>query len=251
MRLTLLGTGNAAGMPRYGCDCARCTLVRVHTDLQRGPCSALLEVAGRRYLIDAGQMQLTERYPAGTLDGIFITHFHPDHVQGLFHLRWGTGQGIAVYCPPDTQGCADLYKHTGILEFSAQRKFAPLQLGELTVTPVPLIHSKPTFGYVFDYQGARLAYLTDTQGLPSATRAFLAQARLDCLVIDTSFPPGVAGKGHNNLDETIALHAVLAPRQTVLTHIGHDLDLWLAGNPDGLPDGVSAGVDGQLAFPGA
>ena len=117
MKLTLLGTGNAAGMPVYGCECQRCTLARVDRSQQRSACSALLEVGEHRYLIDAGQLHLCERFPHGTLQGIFLTHFHPDHVQGLFELRWGVNITLPVYCPPDPQGCADLYKHPGILDF--------------------------------------------------------------------------------------------------------------------------------------
>jgi phosphoribosyl 1,2-cyclic phosphate phosphodiesterase len=35
-----------------------------------------------------------------------LTHYHLDHVQGLFPLRWGVGAPIPVYGPPDDAGCA-------------------------------------------------------------------------------------------------------------------------------------------------
>jgi phosphoribosyl 1,2-cyclic phosphate phosphodiesterase len=143
MRLTLLGTGDAAGMPLYGCDCAYCKAARKNPMLKRTPCSALLEVGEQHYLLDAGQSDLCERFPFGTLDGIFLTHFHPDHVQGLFHLRWGIGQSLPVYTPPDAEGCLDLYKHPGMLDFITQRKFESFRLADLEITPVPLLHSKP------------------------------------------------------------------------------------------------------------
>lgn len=41
-----------------------------------------------------------------------------DHVQGLFPLRWGVGDSIPIYGPPDEQGCDDLFKHPGLLDFS-------------------------------------------------------------------------------------------------------------------------------------
>ncbi len=40
-----------------------------------------------------------------------------DHVQGLF-LRWGVGAPIPVFGPPDPEGCDDLFKHPGLLDFS-------------------------------------------------------------------------------------------------------------------------------------
>jgi hypothetical protein len=35
----------------------------------------------------------------------------------------------------------------------------------------------------------------------------------------------------------------------VLTHIGHDLDVWLKTNPQRLPEGVMPGFDEQLVYP--
>lgn len=248
MRLTLLGTGNAHGMPLYGCDCPCCAAARSDASLQRGPCSAMLEVDGKRYLIDAGQVNLHARFPAGALDGVLVTHFHPDHVQGLFQLRWGVNQCIPVYSPPDSEGCADLYKHPGILEFKPQKKFASFALDEMMVTPLPLIHSKPTFGYLLEYQGRCIAYLTDTKGLPPATEEKLSCVDLDMLIIDCTFAPGIDKKGHNNLDDVLAISAKLTPKQTVLTHIGHDFHVWLQAHANDLPDGFVVGCDGSEIF---
>ena len=100
MHLTLLGTGNAAGMPLYGCHCEYCLEALSNRVLKRSPCSALLKIEDKQYLIDAGQVNLDERFPAGSLSGVFVTHFHPDHVQGLFQLRWGINLSIPVYIPP-------------------------------------------------------------------------------------------------------------------------------------------------------
>lgn len=249
MRLTLLGSGNAAGMPLYGCDCTRCQNVRSHIELQRGPACALLEVDNKKYLIDAGLMDIASQYPSGTIDGIFLTHFHPDHVQGLFHLRWGTGQAIPVFSPPDKQGCDDLFKHSGILAFQVKQKFVSFSLGALQITPLPLIHSKVTFGYLFQYQNQCIAYLTDTKGLPPKTASYLKKMAIDVLVIDTSFPPGIDKSGHNNFSETLLIHQQLNPKRTVLTHIGHDLDVWLAEHGDRLPESVIAGHDDWVVFP--
>ena len=249
LRLTLLGTGNAAGMPVYGCSCPFCNSANEGKYPRRTPCSALLDVEGKRYLIDAGQVNLHERFPAGSLAGIFVTHFHPDHVQGLFHLRWGKNLDIPVYIPPDSEGCADLYKHPGILRFEAQKKFQTFKLEDLSITPVPLIHSKPTLGYVFQSGAVAIAYLTDTKGLPPATESYLKTIDLKTLVIDCSYLPGHDGKGHNNLDEVLEIKRRLSVPQVVLTHIGHDLDVALSQQQIHLPDGVLAGHDGmQLTF---
>lgn len=189
MRLTLLGTGNAAQVPVYNCDCLAC--IRAQTDLryQRGPCSALLEFDDSRWLIDSGLTDLSQRFSPGSLKGILQTHYHADHAQGLLHLRWGQGIRIPVLGPPDPDGFADLYKHPGILDFSRTLKvFEIINLDGLQLTPVPLIHSKLTYGYVFAKEGKRFAYLTDTVGLPTDTEDYLKAETIDVLVLDCSFP---------------------------------------------------------------
>lgn len=249
MRLILLGTGNSAGMPLYGCDCEQCTLIRKSPEKKRRHSSALLKVDGKQYLIDAGLMDIGEKFPAGSLDGIFLTHFHPDHVQGLFHLRWGIGDKISVYCPPDSTGCADLYKNSGLLDFQLLKKFNSFKLDKVKITPLPLIHSKLNFGYLFEFNNQCIAYLTDTKGLPEKTEFYLDDLQLDLLVIDTSYPPAIENSNHNNLTDSLLLHSKLRAKRTVLTHIGHDLDIWLTKNDSQLPDTVIAGCDGLVSYP--
>jgi phosphoribosyl 1,2-cyclic phosphate phosphodiesterase len=249
MRLKLIGTGNAAGIPWFGCKCQLCNTAKANKELHRGPTCALLKVEGKTYLIDAGLMNISEKFNDEQLAGIFLTHFHPDHVQGLFHYRWGKGTSVPVYCPPDSEGCSDLYKHPGILDFQRQKKFETFEIDNLSVTPIPLIHSKVTFGYIFEYKQQRIAYLTDTKGLPPKTADALLDRALDLLVIDTSHPPGVSDKNHNNLDDSIEIHHQVRPGRTILTHISHDFDVWLHDNQPCLPDDMYVANDGLVTFP--
>ncbi|MDP2780137.1 phosphonate metabolism protein PhnP [Devosia sp.] len=247
MRITFLGTAGAGGVPRYGCDCRACTRARADLAWQRLPCSALIEADGQRILLDAGLMDLHERFPAGTLDAIVLTHFHADHVQGLFHLRWGKGARIPVYAPPDAEGCADLYKHPGLLEFRPLRAFEPFTLGALRITPLPLNHSKPTFGYAIEAtSSARFAYLTDTLGLPAQTEAFLAAWQADGLAIDCSSAPTEIPGNHNDWSRALASIQCVAPRHAWLTHIGHGLDSWLIEQPPELAPDIHIAHDGAI-----
>ena len=243
MRLTLLGTGAAGGVPLYGCQCSACQRARDYPHYQRRPGSALLEVGDKRYLLDAGLMDLDQRFPVPTLDGIFLTHFHPDHVQGLFHLRWGTGAKIPVFCPPDQQGCADLYKNPGILKFRAMQPFVSKDMGVFRVTPLPLIHSKLTFGYLFESNHKRIAYLTDTKGLSPAVMSFLCAGSIDLVVLDACTPPCVEHTNHNSIKEAIALVEKITPRKAILTHINHDLDRWLLEKQPAIPQNVLVAED--------
>ncbi|SFT46906.1 phosphonate metabolism protein PhnP [Pseudomonas marincola] len=249
MRLTLLGTGDARQLPVYNCACAACSSAHSDPTLRRGPCCALLEVDDQRWLIDSGLTDLAERFAPHTLSGILQTHYHADHAQGLLQLRWGQGLTIPVHGPADPEGLADLYKHPGILDFSQPfSAFEARTFGCLKVTALPLQHSKMTFGYLFEAQGQRIAYLTDTVGLPVATAEYLRGGELlDWLVLDCSLPPQAhEPRNHNDLTRALAIVEDLRPKQTVLTHVGHTFDSWLLGNAWALPEGVVVARDGLV-----
>lgn len=247
MQVTFLGTGGAGGVPRYGCECVACERARRDRQWRREPCSALIETADTRILLDAGLVDLHERFPPGSLDAIVLTHFHVDHVQGLFHLRWGVGKTIPVWGPPDRKGCADLYKHPGILEFASLRKFHSMRIGSLTLTPLPLIHSKVTLGFALESDtGGRFAYLTDTVGLPPKTLDFLTRWQPHGLALDCSHAPQPQPPpGHNDLNLALSLVEAIAPQQAWLTHISHNVDRWQMETGTALPDGVAWACDQQ------
>ncbi len=246
MKLTLIGTGNVQGCPLYGCECPACQRAREQSKYARTLCSALLEDNGKQWLIDANHPHWDRRFPAGTVAGIFITHYHMDHVQALFNLRWGLGPSIPVYHPDDPKGCDDLFKHPGILDFQPPLKAnQALQLARLQVIPLALNHSKPCFGYLFCSPQGRIAYLTDTKGIPDDSWQQLLRQPPKYVVIDCSNPPLAKAKNHNNLSDVLELAHALPDSQWLLTHIGHELDEYLMEHPDCLSPNVSVAHDEQ------
>ena len=247
MRLTFLGTGATSAPPLFGCECALCTESRGDSRKRRLPASVLIEAGDTRLLIDAGLMSLSDRFAAREFPSVLLTHFHPDHVQGLFHLRWGMGKRIPVYCPPDSLGCADLYKNPGLLEFNPLLKFETFRIGPMTITPVPLIHTKVTFGYCIKSGNNKIAYLTDTVGLPPKTEAFIRDWQASALVLDCTHPPlAVIPKNHNDLTRALAIVEAVKPQRTWLTHIGHDFDTWLTEHEHQLPVNVCVAHDSDI-----
>ena len=251
LKLTLLGTGCAGGVPVYGCQCQACTRSRQKTDHQRRQCTALIEAGDTRLLLDAGLHDLPERFPPGSLSAILLTHYHVDHVQGLFHWRWGRADKLPVHGPDDSDGCADLLKHPGFFDFS--RPLTPFQTvcwgddsNRLSVTALPLIHSRPVFGYCFENSAGVIVYLTDTIGLPDNTRQWLKTKTIHTLILDCTHSPNIKQpRNHNNLELANAIHHELQPDNTLLTHISDELDCWLMDHNDGLPEGLRIGFDTQ------
>lgn len=246
LTLTFTGTGGAQQVPAFGCHCRACERARADATRARGPCSAVLDCAGAVTLLDAGLPDLMTRFPAGSFRQILLTHYHMDHVQGLFPLRWGVGANIPVYGPPDEQGCDDLFKHPGLLDFRhTLTPFATFTLQNLRVTPLPLNHSRLTFGYLLETADSRLAWLCDTAGLPEPTLAFLRVHRPDIMVIDCAHAPRPQmPRNHGDLHTVMALNETLRVPRVLLTHIGHEFDVWMMDNA--LPPGVESARDGQI-----
>jgi phosphoribosyl 1,2-cyclic phosphodiesterase len=61
--------------------------------------------------------------------------------------------------------------------------------------------------------------------------------------------PGSEKQGHNNVDDVLEIDKVLQPKRMVLTHIGHDLDIWLKANHHELPLNIVVGKDGMMVHP--
>ena len=246
MIFTLLGTGSSSLVPVYNCQCIACERARLQPEYKRRPCSALIEMPVGKWLLDSGLTDLTERFAPEELKGIFQTHYHADHAQGLLHLRWGKDLTIPVYGPADPEGLADLYKHPGILDFSPTfDAFETKAFPGFYMTALPMEHSKLTYGYlVSTAQGNNLAYLTDTKGLSGEVTQFLRSVALDYAVIDCSYPPIANPKNHNDLTLALECLDTIGARKSYLTHIDHKVDVFLMQNPSALPDNVQAARDG-------
>jgi phosphoribosyl 1,2-cyclic phosphate phosphodiesterase len=134
-----------------------------------------------------------------------------------------------------------------LLRFTQVTEFSSFTIGNLQLTPLPLVHSKCTFGYfIEDGRGASFAYLTDTVGLPKETEAFLQGKAFD-MVIDCSHPPQSTTRNHNDLTQALHIIDRTAPRHAWLTHISHGMDVWLLSHEASLPSNVSVARDGGNA----
>jgi phosphoribosyl 1,2-cyclic phosphate phosphodiesterase len=118
-------------------------------------------------------------------------------------------------------------------------------IGDLIVTPFPVEHaSMETFGFRFTLPDRRsLAYVSDVKVIPDPSLALLQD--LDVLIIDAlrmeDHPT------HLTLDESLALATSLQPRQTLFTHLAHEIDYDLITAQ--LPPGIALARDGlKLRF---
>ncbi len=165
-----------------------------------GPCVAV--VAGKRLLVvDAGTDGVRNLgrmgYQPGTIRGVFLTHFHSDHIDGLGELgtiRWAGGDNTAplpVYGPAGVETVVEGFNTAYSQDFvyrnahhgdtvaplsGAGLKAMPfdkpamgelhtvLEDGDLKVEALAVDHTPvdPAVGYRFSYKGRSLLITGDT-----------------------------------------------------------------------------------------
>jgi ribonuclease Z len=165
-----------------------------------GPCVAV--VAGKQlFVVDAGtdgpRNLARMGYQPGTIQGVFLTHFHSDHIDGLGEmstLRWASGDNatpLPVYGPAGVERVVDGFNAAYAQDFTYRHEHhgdlvAPMSAAGMKAMPftkpamdelvlvyegeglkvemLAVDHSpvEPAVGYRFSYKGRSLLITGDT-----------------------------------------------------------------------------------------
>ncbi len=246
-----LGTGTSVGVPMIGCGCPICTSSDPRNRRTRS--SIMIGLPQGNLLIDTApdlRSQLL-REKIGVTHAVLFTHEHTDHVFGLDELRMQqfTLKGpVPLYCEEVVEErIREAFRYaflkredthagsTPRLEFH-RISTEPFEALGTPVTPVRLLH-----GPYFDVLGFRfgnMAYCTDVSEIPEESMALLQD--LDLLVLGALRPS--PHPTHLSIDQAVSLSRKLAPRRTLLTHLGHEVDY--ARLLDELPNNIQPAYDG-------
>lgn len=228
MRLTFLGTGTSTGNPEIGCDCEVC-----RSDDPRDwrlRTSALVEVSGKRLLIDCGPDFRWQMIRNGIthLDAILLTHEHYDHVGGLDDLRpLCRERGMDIYAERNVIEAIRTrmpyafreHRYPGVPNLLLREvDMNPFEAAGIRVIPIRVMHaSLPILGFRI----GDLVYMTDIKSLPETEFSKLAGTRL--LVLDAlREQPHLS---HESLGEALELAGRIAPEDTYLVHMSHRIGL--------------------------
>ena len=176
-------------------------------------CIAVI-AGGKIYIVDIGPQAYNNlaawRLPLDRIGGVFLTHFHSDHIGDLGDLNmnsWAQGRKapLDVYGPPGVErvvnGYAEAYvldqgyrsAHHGVALMPQEtwpmiahsvtlagdhspafdRQGVVLEADGLKITAIEVHHSpvEPAYGYRFDYKGRSIVISGDTMRHPPLARA--------------------------------------------------------------------------------
>lgn len=255
-KFLFLGTGASMGIPVIGCTCKVCTSL-VPQNKRLRP-SALIEVMGKRFLIDVGPdfREQALKYGISHLEGLLLTHVHFDHIAGIDDLR-------ALYFTHKTKTPCLLSKETlEDLKVRYHYLFKPMAEHTTMSAQIEFVPLDKDFGEV-DFRGVKIGYMSYYQGKTKVTGfrvgdfAYVSDIRtysdeifhslkgVHTLVVSAlrERPSPV----HFTIDEAVEFAQKVGAKKTYFTHIAHELD-HLETNKK-LPRGIELGYDGlQLSF---
>lgn len=239
VRLTILGCGSSAGVPRVGVGWGACDPSNPRNRRRR--CSVLAERttggAATSVLVDTSPDLRDQLLGADVrrLDAVLYTHEHADHIHGIDDLRplaIAMRRRIPVYADRFTSEVLQL-RFNYCFETPAGSGYPPIldihllkpgvttavsgPGGSLEALPFRMIHGDiEALGFRF----GKIAYAPDVSRMPDESLAYLED--LDVLILDAlRYAPHPT---HFSVSEALELIERVRPKRAILTNLHTDLD---------------------------
>ncbi len=222
MKVSFLGTGAAEGIPCFSCHCPRCEAARTQGGKERRRRSALL-ISGRdiQLLVDTPPeiSGMLDQEGFSSISTILLSHEHYDHVGGLTEFEYWCNRVLHVFAGYDVLPQIRFTPRLSAMALSSVfYSHAPLVFGSLRVTPFKVMHHVPCYGFLFEEDGKRVVYYSDSsQMLSEFHLGLLAEA--DVAIFHT--PAFEHTAHHISVQELVELLVRYPTRQPVITHISH------------------------------
>lgn len=253
MKLTFLGTGTSQGVPVIGCKCEVCCSEDGRD--RRLRTAAMVEMGGKRFIIDAGPDFRYQMLREGVthIDAILLTHEHKDHTGGIDDVRAFNFVDFPVIHTMHIYGneptitsirrdfhyafSEDKYRGVPEIELHTIAEDKPFVVADVEVMPVVGSHSERFRSVGFRF--GELAYLTDMNAIADEEIAKLQGVKV--LVVNA-----LRWESHNShfsVAEALEVIRRVAPERAYLTHMSHRIGLHAVAEQH-LPEGVYLAYDG-------
>jgi len=215
MKLHILGTSAAFSARNDGCS------------------SYLISTDKEHYLIDTGPgcvSTLQEFISFKDLNGIFISHLHPDHYSDIFTLRYAIYIAqrdgymkplLPLHLPSHPRKIYRLIKSTVKDECSVQvlPSEGKLEIGSMKVSFITTEHPADTRAFRFEHRGKVLVYTSDTLLFERLVKFSL---NADLLLAEATLQntdSNLVSLGHMTAEDAGRLGRDSCAKNLVLTHL--------------------------------
>ncbi len=270
MKIFFLGTGAAEGVPALFCNCAVCALARTNGGRDKRFRTGVLVDETIRVDLPPETLAQVHAYPQlpfWNLQHLLFTHTHDDHfaVRELQYLSpsfapcrseplaiWGTD-----YLLERVRVTMGRFFEPAPFHLCEVQPFQTYPVAHLQVTPIESFHKQDELclNYLITESatGKTLLYASDTGWYNEPTWCFLANQRLDAVILECGLGVNQTGyEGHLSLSGCIAVKEKLIASGSLvpdapfyLTHISHTGMLCHdALNERAMPHGITVAYDG-------
>ena len=188
MRITILGSSHGVPEPHRRCSCA------------------MVQVGDRYYFVDMGMNPIedlrTRQIPVDAVKGVFITHTHGDHVNGLVGfadlVNWYFKAADPVMLLPE-QDVIDLLKqwlptvnHGPLreLRFACYKEGVIYDDGVLKVTAIRTQHIAVSYAFLLEAEGRKVLFTGDLHhGSPTDFPEIAYSTHLDMVFCESAHFP--------------------------------------------------------------
>jgi ribonuclease BN (tRNA processing enzyme) len=198
------------------------------------PCSGFLVRSGdSTLLLDCGYGVLVNAHKyldLACLDGVFLSHIHPDHCADVFNLngylrRHPADRTIEVLCPGEARPLLSSFVEawSSSLTWTDITEGADYQVGNLYLKCSRTRHGPPTYACEVRYGGGSIVYTADT-GPNWSPDAFVPEP--DLLICDAAYlDPEEGPPVHLTAAQAGLLARRYGARMLLLTHLRSGADL--------------------------
>lgn len=270
LKITILGCGDAKGVPRIACNCKVCQSAKKNTPNSRTRSSLFIQIEGKSILIDSGQDFRTQaiREDIKKIDAVIFTHDHADHILGyddlmnfnrlfnLYYKKDKTLQFLKIYAAKETHKGINqtfpylnqLGKHYITIPYFTKKTFSQksFNLFGLKITPTRFLHGAHGYFYALKFQQGNnvFSYIPDMPKDVSESKKAQKMKNSDLLISAASaMNPKRKVLNYLDIDEMVSAIKKMNCQKVILTHLSHHTNYY--SPPKFLPKNAKLAYDGM------
>lgn len=183
MRIKFIGASHGVPEPNRKCSCT------------------MIEISGRYYFIDMGTPPIdylvTAGIPVDAVKGVFITHMHGDHTNGLVSfvdlISWYFKTADPTICLPNIQGAKAIASWINVTQSSARElHYEEVKPGVIyddsfiKVTAIPTLHADRAYAFFLEAEGKSILFTGDLRHPNQDFPAIAKERETDLIICESA-----------------------------------------------------------------